>query len=335
MFRSISSVDGEDNRALCDRAAACWFLTGATASGKTAISLEMARLLNAEIISLDSMAIYRGMDIGTAKPSLALRTKVPHHLIDIVNPNETFSVSQYRQRALETIDQIRERGKEVLFVGGTALYLKALLRGMFEGPPANWEFRYEIEQELAEMGTEFLHQRLAMIDPVSAHLLHPNDHRRIIRALEVYRFTGKPISHWQLQFDEARSADQCRVFTLRHARPILHQRIEQRVNDMFQAGLTAEVEQLLEKWQTLSHTATQAVGYQEVIAHLRGELTRAQTIDRTQVRTRKFARHQETWFRGLSECRIIDLDQSYHPTAIARQLVDLGSSVADPSAQRI
>lgn len=317
----------EENRALCDRAAGCWFLTGATASGKTAISLEMARRLDAEIISLDSMAIYRDMNIGTAKPSIQQRREVPHHLIDIINPDETFSVSQYRQQAVQTIEPIRRRGKDVLFVGGTALYLKALLRGMFEGPPANWEFRKEIEREMAEMGTEFLHQRLEMIDPVSAHLLHPNDHRRIIRALEVYRFTGKPISHWQLQFDEARPASACRVFTLRHARPILHQRIEQRVNDMFQAGLIAEVEQLLAKWKTLSHTAAQAVGYQEVISHLRGELSLSETIEKTQVRTRRFARHQETWFRGLSECRIIDLNETYQPAAVANQLVEIGRSV--------
>lgn len=311
-----------DNKAKCDLAAACWFLTGATASGKTKVSLELARLLDAEIISLDSMAIYRGMDIGTAKPSAAQRQLVPHHLLDIVDPIEPFSVSQYREAALETIREIRSRGKEVLFVGGTALYLKTLLRGMFEGPPADWGFRKEVEAEVAEMGAEFLHQRLQMIDPVAGHNLHPNDHRRIIRALEVYKLTGKPLSHWQMQFDEAREAEQCRVFTLRHPRPTLHQRIEARVEQMFAEGLIDEVSGLLDRWGELGKTATQAVGYQEAIAHLRDAVPLEETYERTRIRTRRFARHQETWFRGLSECRLIDLDDAFDPAATAQQLFE-------------
>lgn len=308
-------------------ALACWYLTGATASGKTGVSLELAKRLDAEIISLDSMAIYRGMDIGTAKPSLEQQAEVPHHLIDIVDPPDSFSVSQYRDVALELIDQIRGRDKQVLFVGGTALYLKALLRGMFEGPPADWDFRNGIEQEIAEMGAEFLHQRLQMIDPVSAHNLHPNDHRRIIRALEVYKRTGKPISHWQMQFDEGCQADQCHVFTLRHARPVLHTRIEDRVDKMFAAGIVEEVRELLAKWESIGKTAAQAVGYREVINHIQNDVGIEETIERVRVRTRRFARHQETWFRGLSECRIIDLDQDFDPVVTAEQLFKIGNEV--------
>ena len=167
-----------------ETALSCWYLTGATASGKTSVGMEMAKLLNAEIISLDSMAIYRGMDIGTAKPSVEQREQIPHHMLDICDPVDSFSVSQYRDRALELIEQINFRNKQVLFVGGTALYLKALLRGLFDGPPANWEFRKQVEEELAELDNEILHSRLRDVDPVSAHKLHPNDRRRIIRALE-------------------------------------------------------------------------------------------------------------------------------------------------------
>ncbi len=321
-------MNSNQNKQLCDLAAECWFLTGATASGKTTLSLEMARQLNAEIISLDSMAIYRDMDIGTAKPSQEIRAQIPHHLIDLVDPTESFSVSQYREQAIGTIQQIRGRDREVLFVGGTALYLKALLRGMFEGPPADWEFRNEVETELAEMGAEFLHQRLEMIDPVSAHNLHPNDHRRIIRALEVYRSTGKPISHWQMQFDEGRTAEQCKVFTIRHPRSILHERIETRVVQMFERGLVDEVQLLISKYGQLGKTAAQAVGYREVIDHLDGKLDREQTVEKVKVRTRRFARHQETWFRGLSECRIIDLPPACDPTELAAQLIDQGNQVA-------
>ena len=317
----------ENNKSKCQRALQCWYLTGATASGKTQVSLELAKLLNAEIISLDSMAIYREMDIGTAKPTAADRSLVPHHLLDIIDPNESFSVSQYREAALAKIDEIRERGREVLFVGGTALYLKALLRGMFEGPPADWAFRDQINHEIAEMGSEFLHQRLQMIDPVAAHNLHPNDHRRIIRALEVYKATGKPISHWQMQFDEGHAEDECRVFTLRHARPILHLRIEQRVDQMFAAGLIDEAERLLEKWSDLGKTAAQAVGYRESFDHIRNEVDMETTIEKVRVRTRKFARHQETWFRGLSECRIIDLEKEFDPVATANLLFEIGKAI--------
>ncbi len=309
------------------RALACWYLTGATASGKTGVSLELAKRLDAEIVSLDSMAIYRGMDIGTAKPGPFQQAEIPHHLIDIIDPPDSFSVSQYREAALESIEQIRGRGKQVLFVGGTALYLKALLRGMFQGPPADWDFRNAIEAEITGMGAEILHERLQMIDPVSAYSLHPNDHRRIIRALEVYKLTGKPISHWQMQFEEGNPPDQCRVFTLRHARPVLHLRIEQRVEKMFAGGLVDEVRGLLARWDSIGKTAAQAVGYREVIDHLENKVGLNETIERVRVRTRRFARHQETWFRGLSECRIIDLDHEFDPAVIAEQLFEAGNSV--------
>ena len=301
----------------------CWYLTGATAGGKTRIGLELARLLDAEIVSLDSMAIYRGMDIGTAKPSLDHQRRVPHHLIDIVEPVESISVSQYLNRASEVIAQIRGRGKQVLFVGGTALYLKALLRGLFDGPPADWDFRQQIEQELAHVESVKLYERLQMVDPVTAHKLHPNDRRRIIRALEVYRSSGKPISHWQMEFDQATDPCQCRVFTIRHPREILHQRIESRVEGMFEQGLVQEVETLLERWETLGQTAAQAVGYREVIQYVAGEMDLAETIEKVKVRTRRFARHQETWFRGMQECRIIDLTVDDDELKTAQTLMEI------------
>ena len=303
----------------------CWYLTGATASGKSDISIALAKTLDAEIISLDSMAIYRGMDIGTAKPDAANREAVPHHLIDIIEPVATFSVSQYRESALQTIREIQGRGRQVLFVGGTALYLKALLRGLFDGPPADWEFRDKVLAELNECDADELVKRLMSVDPVSAHKLHRNDRRRIIRALEVYYQTGTPISHWQTEFENVTPAEQCRVFTVRHPRPILHSRIEQRVITMFEAGLLEEVEGLLEKWQQLSHTAEQAVGYREAIEFLRGERDRAETIEKVMIRTRRFARHQETWFRGLTECRIVDIQPQHAPADIANTLYELGS----------
>jgi tRNA dimethylallyltransferase len=314
------------NRAACADALRCWYLTGATAGGKTLISLELAKRLNAEIISLDSMAIYREMDIATAKPTRAQQAEVPHHLIDIIAPTESFSVSKYRELALAKITEITARGHEVLFVGGSALYLKAMLRGLFEGPPADWKFREEIEEELDQIGAEALHQRLKMLDPLSAHKLHVNDRRRLIRALEVVHLTGRPISHWQMEFDHAHRADECRVFTIRHPRAVLHERIAQRVRWMFDNGLIAEVEQLLLNHQNLSRTALQAVGYCEVIDYLQGRRTLAEAQEQTLNRTRRFARHQETWFRGLSECEWIEVADDASPQSIADTIFEAGKS---------
>lgn len=315
----------ESNRSACAKALSCWYLTGATAGGKTLVGLELARRLNAEIISLDSMAIYREMDIATAKPTPQQQAAIPHHLIDIISPVETFSVSKYRELALQKIDEIRGRGREVLFVGGSALYLKAMLRGLFEGPPADWKFREAIEEEIERVGTAALQERLKLLDPLSAHKLHVNDRRRLIRALEVVHLTGKPISHWQMEFDHAHRADECRVFALRHPRAILHERIAQRVAWMFENGLVAEVERLLSRYDNLSRTALQAVGYCEVIDYLRGKRTLAEAQEQTLIRTRQFARHQETWFRGLSECEMIDVAPGMSPADLAEKILDLGA----------
>ncbi len=298
----------------------CWFLTGATAVGKTAVGIALAKRLGAEIISLDSMAIYRGMDIGTAKPNMALRAEVPHHLLDIVDPEEEFSVAQYVDAAAHAVDVSRSRGREALFVGGTPLYLKSLLRGLFDGPPADWRLRQEITEELQHVGQQALHERLAQVDPVAATNIHPHDTRRLIRALEVYRATGEPISHQQLQFEEGRPADECKVFVLRRERSELHARIEVRVEGMIEAGLVAEVEQLLAAGHTLGRTARQAVGYREALEHLVGEYGREEMIDRIKARTRRFAKRQGTWFRSLGECRFVDIAGEVDPNAVAEQI---------------
>jgi tRNA dimethylallyltransferase len=306
----------------------CWYLTGPTAAGKTGVGIEMARLLNAEIISLDSMAVYRGMDIGTAKPTPSQRAAVPHHLIDILDPVQEFSVSDYVQRAHQTMAAIRAAGREVLFVGGTPMYLKAMLRGLFQGPPADWEFRAQVEEEARRVGIEALHQRLQQVDPLAASKLHANDVRRIIRALEVYKITGEPISHLQLQFEEGTAAVRCRVFTLSWPRPTLYRRIDARVEWMFASGLVEEVRGLLDTYGQLGRTASQAVGYREVIEALNEQAPWADTHERVKARTHQFARRQETWFRSLCECRRIELSEDATPADIAQQLVALGQSVA-------
>ena len=310
----------------------CWYVTGPTASGKTEIGLQLAQRLDAEIISLDSMAVYQQMDIGTAKPTTQQRQVVAHHLLDVVSAETDFSLSQYVNEAHLAIDRIRQAGRQVLFVGGTPLYLKSLLRGIYEGPPADWEFREQIEKELEAAGVESLHQRLEQVDPLTAHRLHPHDKRRIIRALEVHKVTGQPISHQQEQFDEGQPADKCRVFVLGWPRPVLHARIEKRVEAMFAAGLVEEVEKLLEQYQSLSRTASQAVGYREVIEMLQQGTSLEATIERVTVRTRQFARRQETWFRSLSECRRIERAGVDDPMEIVEKMLSLAESVEPGTA---
>ena len=324
----------------------CWFLTGATAVGKTAVGIALARRLGAEIVSLDSMTVYRGMDIGTAKPTTEEQAAVPHHLLDIVDPADEYSVAQYVDDAAATVAAIRSRGREVLFVGGTPLYLKSLLRGLFEGPPANWELRNEIEAELEAVGQAALHERLKQVDPVAASAIHPHDTRRMIRALEVYRATGEPLSHQQLTFEDGRPADECRVFVLRRERTELHRRIEGRVEAMIDVGLVEEVRRLLEAgcWMldagdrasSIQHpapspqppapspfgrTASQAVGYREALALLAGECDQAEMIARIQARTRRFAKRQGTWFRSLSECRFVDITGDVDADIVAERIV--------------
>ncbi len=304
----------------------CWFLSGATASGKTAVGIALAQRINGEIISLDSMAIYRGMDIGTAKPTPDQRATVRHHLIDIVEPSVEFSVAQYVDAAATVVADIRSRGKEPLFVGGTPLYLKSLLRGLFDGPPADWQLRQEIEQELAHVGQPALYDRLVQVDPVAASHIHPHDTRRLIRALEVYRATGQPISHQQFQFEEGRAADECRVFVLRRRREELHARIEGRVEAMIECGLVDEVRRLMADGRELGRTARQAVGYREAIAFLSGEYDGEEMVARIKARTRRFAKRQGTWFRSLSECRFVDISGDVNPSDVATAIAALANS---------
>jgi tRNA dimethylallyltransferase len=212
-------------------------------------------------------------------------------------------------------------------VGGTPLYLKGLLRGIFEGPPADWEFRQQVQEELERAGPsagrQALHQRLEQVDPLSAHKLHPNDTRRVIRALEVHRVTGQPISHHQLHFEEP-TTQPPPVLVLDWPREQLHQRIADRVDWMFAEGLVGEVEGLLDKYGELSRTASQAVGYREVMDHLQQQVSSEQMIEMVAQRTRQFARRQETWLRSVPECQRVAQLGDVDVVAMAGQLEQLG-----------
>jgi tRNA dimethylallyltransferase len=338
-----------------DIARDCWFLTGPTAAGKSAVGVELARRIDAEIVSLDSMALYRGLDIGTAKPTAEQRHSVPHHLIDVLDPHEEFSLAQYVEVANRCAAEIAGRGRQVLFVGGTPLYLKGLLRGIFQGPPADWQLRHRLAEQSRLNGDDWLLQQVAKVDPAAAARLHPNDTRRLIRVLEVYEKTGQPISQLQQQFEMGRPAADCRVFVLDWPKAALYARIEQRVDEMFAAGLVDEVRRLchigpLSPWErarvravgeqdpdhhplplsqnergdvlgrALSRTARQAVGYREVIEHLEGRRDLKETIELVKQHTRQLAKRQGTWFRSLSECRFVSILDQLVPAEVAENL---------------
>lgn len=299
-----------------------WFLTGPTAGGKTQVGIDLSRALDAEIISLDSMAVYRDMDIGTAKPTAAERQAVTHHLVDICDPHENFSVAQYLKHARTAAGQIRSRSRRVLFVGGTPLYLKALLRGLFVGPPADWALRKQLAEIAREQGSEALHRRLTEIDPAAARRLHANDTRRLMRAIEVYEKTGQPMSELQKQFEHARPACELRVFVLDWPREQLLGRINARVEHMFATGLVQEVQGLLQSESPLGRTARQAVGYREVLEHLGGVRSLEETIELVKLRTRQFAKRQMTWYRSLSECRFVPVSAADSPRDIAERITN-------------
>lgn len=283
----------------------CLILTGPTGSGKSALALELAPRLDAEIVAMDSMTLYRGMDIGTAKPTAQERALVPHHLIDVLDPHEPASVAWWLGEATRVVNEIESRGKRVLFVGGTPLYLKAVLHGLFDGPPADPALRGCLEDEAQQLGSQALHDRLKAVDPASAARLHPNDLRRIVRALEVHTLTGRPISEWQTQWKPATPTDADRCVCIDLPRHELYARINARVERMIAEGLVEEVRALREGNPPAGREASQALGYKELFAYLDGRVSLKEAVGEIQTRSRNFAKRQLTWFRHLAGCRLL------------------------------
>lgn len=284
-------------------AADCWILSGPTASGKTTLAIEVARRLDAEIVSVDSMAVYRGLDVGTAKPTSAERAAVPHHCLDLVSPAETFSVARWLDAAALAIEAIRARGRQVLLVGGTPLYLRSLRDGLAPVPADDPTVRRRLAAAAASLGLPALHSRLRDVDPVAAARIHPNDAKRIIRALEVVEITGHPLSHVWRSCEAAGANAASAAFTTQMLvvdlpRHILHDRIDRRVEQMFAAGLIEETRTALAAGG-IGPTAGHATGYAEAIGVIEGRLSLAEAIDRTQARTRQLAKRQLTWLRSF------------------------------------
>jgi tRNA dimethylallyltransferase len=305
------------------------FLMGPTAAGKTDLAIELTKVLPCELISVDSALVYRGMDIGTAKPPKEILAEFPHRLIDILDPAESYSAADFRRDALEAMAEITARGKIPLLVGGTMLYYKALVEGLAEMPAADPEVRAQIEEEAARLGWQALHDQLALIDPVSAARIHPNDPQRLSRALEVYRVSGQSMTELRLRqsaqsTEAAASGLQQLPYTVANLaiapanRQVLHARIKQRFTNMLEQGFIDEVVALRTRSDLHSGLPSiRAVGYRQVWDYLDGKLTQAEMQERGIIATRQLAKRQFTWLRSWADLHWLDsLDCDNLPRAL-------------------
>lgn len=288
-----------------------WAIVGPTASGKSALAEALAVRLGGEIVSCDSMQIYRGMDIGTAKPTEGDRAKVPYHLIDVVEPDAPFSAVDYAAAAEAAIADILSRGRVPILCGGTGLYLDVLLRGMPESPEGDPALREELAREAALHGNTYLHEQLAAVDPVSAAATHPGNLRRVIRALEIFRATGIPKSEWDRRSREMPTRYRAAVIGLVFKnRELLYRRIEQRVDRMLEEGLLAETRRLLAAGVfEASKTAAAAIGYKELLPYLAGECTLEEAVEQLKIATRRYAKRQITWFSAKDYVMPLAVDE--------------------------
>jgi tRNA dimethylallyltransferase len=286
-----------------------YYILGCTGCGKGAVGRALAKRIGGQVLSVDSMKVYRRMDIGTAKPSAEAQADVRHHGLDLVEPSEAFSVAQYVQHARQAIAAIRAAGAIPLAVGGTSLYIKAMTEGLFEGPPVEAELRQALRERAGREGSRTLHAELARVDPPAAAKIHPNDEKRILRALEVYRQTGRPITEMQTQWrEEGGRADPDAVLVgLRRDKADQSGRINRRVKRMVEMGLREEVEALLAEPAGLSDQAAQAVGYAELIEYFQGTIDFEKAIETVKINTRRLAKKQRTWHRRWPGVHWVDL----------------------------
>jgi len=300
-----------------------YFILGCTACGKAAVGRALARALGGQILSVDSMKIYRRMDIGTATPSREIQAEIQHYGLDIVEPGEAFSVADYVRCADQARAEIRRAGAIPLAVGGTSLYIKALAEGLFEGPAGDPQLREALAERIQQEGLVSLHAELAKVDPASAQRIHPNDEKRILRAIEVFRQTGTPISELQTQWTTGLGQAQGQVLIgLRRERDDLHGRINGRVKKMVQMGLVEEVEALLAETKPLARQAAQAVGYAELIAWFGGgEKSLDKAIERIKINTRRLAKKQRTWHRRWGAVRWFDIAPDEPPEQTAQRII--------------
>ncbi len=293
-------------------------LAGATASGKSAVALELAGLVGGEIISVDSMQVYHGLDLGTAKPSAEERAAIPHHLVDVVALTEAFDAAKFVQLATAAVASCQSRGRVPIVCGGTGLYFNAWLNGLGDAPPPEPKLRAELEAlPMAALLDELARRDLPTFDEIDLE-----NRRRVVRAVEVIRLTGRPFSEQRAAWPDRAPTLAGRSFGLQRPREDLVRRIDQRVELMFRSGLIDETRRLLGQGLESNRTAMQAIGYRQVVEHLRGERGRLETIELVKVRTRQFAKRQLTWFRGQLDLEWIEVGREEMPAATARRMAD-------------
>jgi tRNA dimethylallyltransferase len=275
-------------------------ICGPTAVGKTRVSIELAKCFEGEIVSADSQQVWRGMNIGTAKANLTERSEIPHHLIDIAEPNEHWDSARFVEYADAAIEDIAKRGKRAFVVGGTGMYLRLLVNGLCEAPPQDPETRKQIEDEIEAIGLQKMHDRLMEIDPESALGIHPNDHTRIVRALEIYELSGTPASEFRKMHGYGEQRYNALKIGLNIDREELYRRINARIDRMLEQGLLDEVRTLLEKYGPDAQ-GLKAVGYREFVHHLQGEFSLERAVELAKRDSRRFAKRQLTWFRSDEE----------------------------------
>lgn len=283
-------------------------ILGPTASGKSKTAIELAGMFDAEIVSADSMLVYRFMDIGTAKPSKDERAKVKHHLIDIANPDEDYTAAQFKDDASKAIEDIHKKGKNIFIVGGTGLYIKALTRGLFKGPSKDERLRKKFKKLSEEKGRDYLYAMLKKVDPVSASKIHPNNEVRIIRALEVYHTANKPLSSFQTEHGFIEEPYETLQIGIAKEREKLYQDIETRVDNMIDAGLIDEVKRLIKMGYSPELKPMQALGYKEANNYLDGMLSFDDMLKEIKKNTKRYAKRQMTWFRKETDIKWLDAD---------------------------
>lgn len=297
-------------------------LTGPTAVGKTAVSIEFAERIQGEIISVDSMQVYRGMDIGSAKIKKEEMNGIPHHLLDILEPEETFNVMLFQQLAKQVIEEIYDRGHIPVLTGGTGFYIQSVLYDISFTEETDNSVRIRLEKEAKERGAEYLHEKLAAVDPETADNIHANNIKRVIRALEFYDLNGYPLSEHNKTEHQKKSPYLFRYYVLNEPRELLYQRIEKRVEVMLEEGLVAEVEALKERGCTRDMVSMQGLGYKEILDYLSGVCTLDEAVETIKKETRHFAKRQLTWFRREKEVTWVEKGQFENTQALLDFLME-------------
>jgi len=318
-------------------------IVGPTAVGKSRVGVLLAKAMGTEVLTADSRQVYRGMDIGMDKPTLEERQGVPHRLIDLVEPDQPFNAGLYRRHAMQDITRLHASGRVPLIVGGTGLYVRTLLRGLWDGPPADWALRERLEAEACDKGPAFLYQELSRVDPVSARRLHPNDRVKIIRALEVHQLSGLPLSDAIGAHGFGESPFSPLLIGLTRERDALYRRIDARVDEQLAKGLVAETQRLLRQGYDRRLGSMKGLGYRQIAGYVAGDYSYEEAVRLLKRDTRHFAKRQLTWFRkepGLVWLTIEETDTVEHVTAriaelVTRFLADLAGTAAAASCNTV